>query len=152
MAEEIIETNRRSVTTIVDTSTIGVAAAKNVHDRLANSELAYIDAPVSGGIAGAAAATIALMFAGSKEHFVGLSYVLKTMSKNLSLEAWNKLGFKSKNLKELDYFNNLEARLVAPDGLDGRFFLVFKNYKSILYYNCSHYYALTVGLLSDKIK
>ena len=64
----------------------------------------------------------------------------------------NKLGFKSKNLKELDYFNNLEARLVAPDGLDGRFFLVFKNYKSILYYNCSHYYALTVGLLSDKIK
>ena len=83
VAEEIIETNRRSVTTIVDTSTIGVAAAKKVHDRLANSELAYIDAPVSGGIAGAAAATIALMFAGSKEHFVGLSYVLNTMSKNL---------------------------------------------------------------------
>ena len=27
---------------------------------------------------------------------------------------------------ELDYFNNLEARLVAPDGLDGRFFLVYK--------------------------
>ena len=79
-------------------------------------------------------------------------YAVKTMSKNLSLEAWNKLGFKSKNLKELDYFSNLEARLVAPDGLDGRFFLVFKNYKSILYYNCSHYYALTVGLLSDKIK
>jgi len=83
VAEEIIETNRRSVTTIVDTSTIGVAAAKKVYDRLANSELAYIDAPVSGGIAGAAAATIALMFAGSKEHFEALSHVLNTMSKNL---------------------------------------------------------------------
>ena len=83
VAEEIIETNRRSVTTIVDTSTIGVAAAKKVHARLENSELAYIDAPVSGGIAGAAAATIALMFAGSKEHFEAFGHVLNTMSKNL---------------------------------------------------------------------
>ena len=83
VAEEIIETNRRTVTTIVDTSTIGVAAAKKVHGRLANSELAYMDAPVSGGIAGAAAATIALMFAGPREDFEALNYVLNAMSKNL---------------------------------------------------------------------
>ncbi|MCS5606171.1 MAG: NAD(P)-binding domain-containing protein, partial [Alphaproteobacteria bacterium] len=83
VAEEIIETNRRTVTTIVDTSTIGVAAAKKVHGILANSELAYMDAPVSGGIAGAAAATIALMFAGPREDFEALSYVLNAMSKNL---------------------------------------------------------------------
>ena len=47
---------------------------------------------------------------------------------------------------------DLEARLVAPDGVNGkRFFLVYPNWKNILYYNCSSYYALTVALLSDEI-
>jgi 3-hydroxyisobutyrate dehydrogenase len=40
-----------------------------------------MDAPVSGGIAGAAAGTIALMFAGPKEQFETLSPVLQSMSK-----------------------------------------------------------------------
>ncbi len=82
VAEEIIETNQRAVSTIIDTSTIGVAAAQKVHGRLVDSELAYMDAPVSGGIAGAAAGTIALMFAGSDEAFAALQPVLKAMSKN----------------------------------------------------------------------
>ena len=30
-------------------------------------------------------------------------------------------------------------------------FLVYPNYKNILYYNCSSYYAISIGLLSDKI-
>ena len=81
VAEEIIESNQRAVSTIIDTSTIGVRAAKDVHGRLAASELAYMDAPVSGGIAGAAAGTIALMFAGPKEIFEALSPVLRAMSK-----------------------------------------------------------------------
>ena len=81
VAEEIIETNQRSVSTIIDTSTIGVAAAKSVHGRLAASELSYMDAPVSGGIAGAASGSIALMFAGPKEDFDALAPVLTAMSK-----------------------------------------------------------------------
>ena len=40
---------------------------------------------------------------------------------------------------------------MAPDGIDGRMFLVYPNYKNILYYNCSSYYALSIGLLSDEI-
>ena len=51
----------------------------------------------------------------------------------------------------LDTMNDLEARLIMPDGLDGRMFIVYPNYKNILYYNCSSYYAVSVGLLSDKI-
>ncbi|NQV60221.1 MAG: NAD(P)-dependent oxidoreductase [Alphaproteobacteria bacterium] len=82
VAEEIIETNQRTVSTIIDTSTIGVAAAKFVHSRLAGSELAYMDAPVSGGIAGAAAGSLALMFAGSDEKFTTLLPLMKAMSKN----------------------------------------------------------------------
>ncbi len=81
VAEQIIETNQRAVSTIIDTSTIGVAAARAVHGRLAASELSYMDAPVSGGIAGAAAGTIALMFAGPVATFEALSPVLTAMSK-----------------------------------------------------------------------
>ncbi|MDA1100403.1 MAG: NAD(P)-dependent oxidoreductase [Proteobacteria bacterium] len=82
VAEEIIETNQRAVSTIIDTSTIGVAAAKAVHSRLAGSDLAYMDAPVSGGIAGASAGSLALMFAGSDQDFATLLPLMKAMSKN----------------------------------------------------------------------
>ena len=44
-----------------------------------------------------------------------------------------------------------EARLVSPDGISGRMFLVYTNYKNLLYYNCSSYYAVAIGLLSDEI-
>jgi membrane-bound lytic murein transglycosylase B len=33
-----------------------------------------------------------------------------------------------------------------------RNFLVYQNYQAILDYNCSNSYAVSVGLLSDKIK
>jgi membrane-bound lytic murein transglycosylase B len=64
---------------------------------------------------------------------------------------WSKLGFKTINSTDLPKRADLEARLVAPDGIDGRMFLVYPNYKNILYYNCSSYYALSIGLLSDEI-
>ena len=32
-----------------------------------------------------------------------------------------------------------------------RHFLVYRNYEALLAYNCSHSYAITVGLLADKI-
>jgi membrane-bound lytic murein transglycosylase B len=41
--------------------------------------------------------------------------------------------------------------LIAPDGINGRMFIVYQNYKNILYYNCSSYYAVSIGLLSDEI-
>ena len=77
-------------------------------------------------------------------------YAVRTMSKEKNLSEWSNLGFKIKNEFAIDDSNPM-MKLVAPDGIDGRMFLVYRNYKSILYYNCSHYYALSVGLLSDKI-
>ena len=32
-----------------------------------------------------------------------------------------------------------------------RYFLVYRNYEAILDYNCSNAYAVSVGLLADKI-
>ena len=68
---------------LVDMTTSEPSLAIEIYEAAKAIGVGSVDAPVSGGIAGAAAATIALMFAGSKEHFVGLSYVLNTMSKNL---------------------------------------------------------------------
>ena len=46
---------------------------------------------------------------------------------------------------------NLDARLLMPDGPEGKAFLIYRNYESLLRYNCSNLYALTVGLLSDAV-
>ena len=74
----------------------------------------------------------------------------RSISKNLA--EWQSLGFRSVDGENLPNINDLEARLVAPDGINGRMFLVYQNYKNILYYNCSSYYAIAIGLLSDAIK
>ena len=67
------------------------------------------------------------------------------------MNEWADLGFLTIDRKILPKRNDLEARLIMPDGIDGRMFIVYPNYKNILYYNCSSYYAVSVGLLSDKI-
>jgi membrane-bound lytic murein transglycosylase B len=43
------------------------------------------------------------------------------------------------------------ATLFEPDGPGSGSFLLTGNYRVILHYNCSNYYALTVGLLADEI-
>jgi membrane-bound lytic murein transglycosylase B len=43
------------------------------------------------------------------------------------------------------------ASLVRPDGTNGPSFLVGRNYRSVLRYNCAHHYGLTVGELAESI-
>ena len=64
VVEDIAEAANRQVTTVIDLSTIGPQAARTAAERLAAVEVIYCDGPVSGGTAGARAATISLMFAG----------------------------------------------------------------------------------------
>jgi membrane-bound lytic murein transglycosylase B len=47
--------------------------------------------------------------------------------------------------------DNVMATLFEPDGPGTSAFLLTGNYRVILQYNCSNYYALTVGLLADEI-
>ena len=76
---------------------------------------------------------------------------VKSRSIVKSLNEWSDLGFLNIDNSPLPIRNDLEARLIFPDGVEGRMFLVYPNYKNILYYNCSSYYATSIGLLSDKI-
>ena len=64
IADEIVGAANRHVTTVIDLSTVGPQVASEVAERLRTIGVTYTDGPVSGGVAGARAATISLMFAG----------------------------------------------------------------------------------------
>jgi 3-hydroxyisobutyrate dehydrogenase len=64
VAEAILATEQGVVETLIDLSTIGPQAAVQASTLLAAAGITYCDGPVSGGAAGARAATISLMFAG----------------------------------------------------------------------------------------
>ena len=68
-----------------------------------------------------------------------------------SLADWNALGVRRLNGDDLPDVD-IKASIVRPDGANGPAFLAYGNYRSILRYNCSDYYALSVGMLSDKLR
>ncbi len=70
----------RRLAHVVDTSTIGVAAARDVADLLSATGIGYVDAPVSGGVAGAKARTLSLMFAGTDAACAAVGAVLAGLS------------------------------------------------------------------------
>ena len=47
--------------------------------------------------------------------------------------------------------DNELATLIEPDGPGATAYLLTTNYRVILDYNCSNFYALSVGLLADAI-
>ncbi|HEY1655583.1 MAG TPA: NAD(P)-dependent oxidoreductase [Candidatus Tumulicola sp.] len=66
-------------TLIVDTSTIGPGASRGFADRLARQGLEFVDAPVSGGPARAAAGTLAIMVGGDAAGFARAEPVLRAL-------------------------------------------------------------------------
>jgi 3-hydroxyisobutyrate dehydrogenase len=68
-------------TLLIDCSTIDVATARRVAGAAAARGLAMLDAPVSGGIAGAAAATLTFMVGGEAAAFEAARPLLQAMGK-----------------------------------------------------------------------
>ncbi|MGI9524159.1 MAG: NAD(P)-dependent oxidoreductase [Hyphomicrobiaceae bacterium] len=66
VANEIASTRSPRSSVVIDLSTIGIEAAKSAAALLDQAEVTYVDAPVSGGRAGAVAGTITLMWGGPK--------------------------------------------------------------------------------------
>ena len=77
---EILGADDRHTTHVVDTSTIGVPTAKRLGEQLAARGVAYVDAPVSGGVAGARARTLAVMYAGTDDACLEVEPVLAGLS------------------------------------------------------------------------
>lgn len=80
VAAEIVVADDRVVTHVIDTSTIGPEFARRIDHLLSRSGLAYVDAPVSGGVAGARARTLAVMVAGSDDAVAQVEPVLAGLS------------------------------------------------------------------------
>ncbi len=70
---------------VVDFSTIGPRMAGIVHKALGAKGIAYIDAPVSGGLKGAREGTLAVMVSGPKAIYAELEPVLKIFGKPFHL-------------------------------------------------------------------
>lgn len=67
--------------TIVDLSTTGPSTAKAVSEALAGNGITWIDCPISGGVAGAEAGTLAVIVSGPRETCEQLEPVLKVFGK-----------------------------------------------------------------------
>jgi 3-hydroxyisobutyrate dehydrogenase len=70
-------------TLLIDSSTIDVETAREVAQAAQARGLAMVDAPVSGGVAGAQAATLTFMVGGSDEAFARARPLLETMGKTI---------------------------------------------------------------------
>ncbi|WP_420145063.1 lytic murein transglycosylase [Sphingobium sp.] len=76
--------------------------------------------------------------------------VFNRHSRWLSVAEWRKLGlFPNGGIWPAD---GVMATLLEPDGPGKTAYLLTSNYRAILDYNCSNFYALSVGLLADAVK
>jgi lytic murein transglycosylase len=77
--------------------------------------------------------------------------VYKRHSQWRTLREWRALGLvptgATRGIGEQE-----QLSLIEPDGRDATAYLLSTNYRSILDYNCSNFYALAVGLLADRIE
>lgn len=65
-----------------------------------------------------------------------------------SLSEWQRLDVSGKGSPQNP---NLQASIVQPDGQGGRTFLTYPNYRVILKWNRSNFFAVAVGTLADRI-
>jgi 3-hydroxyisobutyrate dehydrogenase len=70
-------------TLIIDSSTIDVASARTAHGLAAEASMLSLDAPVSGGVGGAEAATLTFMCGGAKDAFDRAKPILEGMGKRI---------------------------------------------------------------------
>lgn len=79
----VIESNRKGLI-IVDMSTISASATRNMAKKLEAHEMELVDAPVSGGTAGAENGTLTIMVGATQATFDRIKPILLAMGKNVT--------------------------------------------------------------------
>lgn len=74
--------------------------------------------------------------------------VYRRHSRELPVAKWREMGV---TITGQALHDNQMARLIEPDGPDETAYLITDNYRVILAYNCSNFYAMSVALLADAI-
>lgn len=70
-------------------------------------------------------------------------------SRWLTMREWRALGVIQTGGPAIP--DDEQATLIEPDGQGATAYLTFGNYRAILDYNCSNFYALSVGLLANAV-
>jgi membrane-bound lytic murein transglycosylase B len=80
-----------------------------------------------------------------------LSKNLTGLDREKSIVEWSRMGVTLPGGGKLPTTDGMYASLVMPDGEGGPAYLVYNNYRVIMKWNKSIYFATSVGLLSDLI-
>lgn len=111
-----IDTN----TLVIDSSTIAAENSRNVAHAARQKGITAIDAPVSGGVAGAEAGTLSFMVGGDKEAFQRAKPILACMGKNIFHAGTNGAGQTAKicnnMLLAIHMIGTAEALKMGVDG------------------------------------
>jgi membrane-bound lytic murein transglycosylase B len=67
------------------------------------------------------------------------------------MSQWQALGITRMDGSSLPNVD-IKAALIIPDNKNGRVYLAYNNYKSLMHWNLSYYFVSSVGHLSDNIK
>ena len=68
-----------------------------------------------------------------------------------SLNEWKDMGIRLPSGAAIPTAPGMKASVVLPDGINGPAFLAYDNYRVIMRWNKSTYFATSVGLLADSI-
>lgn len=69
-----------------------------------------------------------------------------------SFAQWQALGVRRFDGSALPNVKNMQVSLIMPDGMMGRKYLVYDNYRALLKWDSSDYVALSLTYLSERIK
>ncbi|HEY8294759.1 MAG TPA: 3-hydroxyisobutyrate dehydrogenase, partial [Micrococcaceae bacterium] len=96
-------------TLLVDSSTVDIASARTVHDAAAAAGMRFVDAPVSGGISGAAAGTLTFMVGGEPDAVADAARFVEPMAANVVPTGGPTSGQAAKICNNLMLFINLAS-------------------------------------------
>lgn len=95
--------------TVIDMSSISPIDTKAFAKRIGELKCAYLDAPVSGGEAGAKAASLTIMVGGTEPAFAAAKPLLEAMGKNITLVGGNGDGQTAKVANQIIVALTIEA-------------------------------------------
>ncbi len=101
--------NAATETLLVDSSTIDIESAQAVHDAAAAAGFRFVDAPVSGGMSGAAAGTLTFMIGGESAAVAEASAHVEPMAGNIIPTGGPTTGQAAKICNNLMLFINLAS-------------------------------------------
>ncbi len=99
--------------TVVDMSTIAPAGARLIAQRLAQHNVEFLDAPVSGGETGAIEGTLTIMVGGKREAFDRIHPLLEHLGKRITHMGPVGSGQMTKLVNQIAVAVNLEATVEA---------------------------------------